>query len=53
LDKTHKRLLFVLPGGLLKLEKELFKTTKPGLSAYANDPQRVRFAMELENAIGI
>ncbi|XP_048732333.2 ectonucleoside triphosphate diphosphohydrolase 5-like isoform X2 [Ostrea edulis] len=38
-SRVHVFKFKTLPGGLLRLDKELFKTTKPGLSAYANDPQ--------------
>ncbi|XP_061173758.1 ectonucleoside triphosphate diphosphohydrolase 5-like [Saccostrea echinata] len=37
-SRVHVFKFKIMKGGLLKLEKELFKTTKPGLSAYANDP---------------
>lgn len=37
----------ILLDGLLRLDKELFKTTKPGLSAYASDPRMVIFILHV------
>lgn len=42
---TFKVLHLILLDGLLRLDKELFKTTKPGLSAYASDPRMVIFIL--------
>lgn len=38
----------ILLDGLLRLDKELFKTTKPGLSAYASDPRMVIFILHVD-----
>lgn len=38
-SRVHVFKFKILPDGLLRLDKELFKTTKPGLSAYASDPR--------------
>lgn len=38
-SRVHVFKFRILPDGLLRLDKELFKTTKPGLSAYASDPR--------------
>lgn len=44
---TFKLLLLILLDGLLRLDKELFKTIKPGLSAYASDPRMVIFILHV------
>lgn len=44
---TFKVLHLILLDGLLRLDKELFKTTKPGLSAYASDPRMVIFILHV------
>lgn len=44
---TFKVLHLILLDGLLRLDKELFKTTKPGLSAYASDPRMVIFILNV------
>ncbi|XP_022332140.2 ectonucleoside triphosphate diphosphohydrolase 5-like isoform X2 [Crassostrea virginica] len=38
-SRVHVFKFHILPDGLLRLDKELFKTTKPGLSAFASDPR--------------
>lgn len=44
---TFKVLHLILLDGLLRLDKELFRTTKPGLSAYASDPRMVIFILHV------
>lgn len=44
---SFKVLHLILLDGLLRLDKELFKTTKPGLSAYASDPRMVIFILHV------
>jgi len=35
--------IYIVAGNTFELVEELFRATKPGLSSFANDPQKVLF----------